>query len=234
MTLSKQSASKATLIEYGRWLQARGYQVGENPAFGGVAPVHVPGSWHYLGLAIDVNWPVASQERAKILGEALPEALRRGLACEYSRDGHVRNHDNHLHVDCGSYNRLGPQGLTHIGAASATGSADIKGSTVGDLATAVGIGTAAGILGPNGTSVVAGVGGATLGAAGSVLTGIDAVGGFFGALSQRGTWVRVLQVVGGAALVTGGVAIVGHGVIGKAATELLPVGKAAKALSAAA
>jgi phage-related protein len=46
-----------TLIALGHALQSMGFQVSENPAFGGVSPVHAKGSYHYLGRAIDVNWP---------------------------------------------------------------------------------------------------------------------------------------------------------------------------------
>lgn len=80
---------------------------------------------------------------------------------------------------------------------------------------------------------VAGVGGAALNAAGGVLSGVDAIGGFFASLGQRATWIRVLQVVGGVALVVGGVAIVGKGVIGDVATSIIPGGAAAKAVAGA-
>jgi TP901 family phage tail tape measure protein len=43
------------IVQIGRSLQRLGYEVGEHPAFGGVAGVHVPGSAHYSGRAIDVN-----------------------------------------------------------------------------------------------------------------------------------------------------------------------------------
>jgi uncharacterized membrane protein required for colicin V production len=61
------SAPSGNLVEIGRWLQGLGFQVGENPAFGGVAPVHARGSYHYQGRAIDVNWPGGgSVELAKL------------------------------------------------------------------------------------------------------------------------------------------------------------------------
>lgn len=85
----------------------------------------------------------------------------------------------------------------------------------------------------NGTGGVAAVGGVALSAAGGALTGLDAVGGFFGQLGQRSVWIRVLQVVGGAALVVGGVSIVGRGVIGEVATSVIPGGAAAKAVAGA-
>jgi hypothetical protein len=40
----------------GRYLQSLGFNVGENPKFGGVAPVHTDNSYHYKGKAIDVNY----------------------------------------------------------------------------------------------------------------------------------------------------------------------------------
>src|SRR6266498_1841474 len=45
------------IVAMGRALQARGYFVGENPAFGGVHSVHVNGSYHYppCSCAIDVS-----------------------------------------------------------------------------------------------------------------------------------------------------------------------------------
>lgn len=40
----------------GRYLQGLGFDVGENPKFGGVAPVHTDNSYHYTGHALDVNY----------------------------------------------------------------------------------------------------------------------------------------------------------------------------------
>ena len=40
----------------GRYLQSLGFNVGENPKFGGVAPVHTDNSYHYKGKALDVNY----------------------------------------------------------------------------------------------------------------------------------------------------------------------------------
>lgn len=46
------------VVRIGRALERRGFRVSENPAFGGVDPVHAPGSNHYppCSCAIDVNW----------------------------------------------------------------------------------------------------------------------------------------------------------------------------------
>jgi tape measure domain-containing protein len=54
-----------SLVALGQQLQSMGFQVGEHPAFGGVSPVHVPGSYHYQGRALDINYP-GSAEPAKL------------------------------------------------------------------------------------------------------------------------------------------------------------------------
>lgn len=41
----------------GLLLQKLGFEVAENPHFGGVHPVHTADSYHYSGRAIDFNWP---------------------------------------------------------------------------------------------------------------------------------------------------------------------------------
>ena len=49
------SASPKLVVRLGRMAQQMGLHVGENPHFGGVDPVHVKGSFHYSGRAIDVS-----------------------------------------------------------------------------------------------------------------------------------------------------------------------------------
>ena len=56
----------AGIVALGKKLQGLGWLVGEHPAFGGVHGGHSPTGYHPKGLAIDVNWPDAGQERAKI------------------------------------------------------------------------------------------------------------------------------------------------------------------------
>jgi hypothetical protein len=48
-----------SVVAVGRQLLGMGYEVGEHPAFGGVAGVHTKGSDHYINRAIDVNDDVA-------------------------------------------------------------------------------------------------------------------------------------------------------------------------------
>jgi transglycosylase-like protein with SLT domain len=49
------AAGPNTVVKLGKLAQKMGLRVGENPHFGGVSPVHVPGSYHYKGEAIDVS-----------------------------------------------------------------------------------------------------------------------------------------------------------------------------------
>jgi TP901 family phage tail tape measure protein len=56
----------ARLIAVGRMLQRQGWLVSEHPAFGGVNAHHAKNSYHYRGMALDVNWPDPGQEAAKI------------------------------------------------------------------------------------------------------------------------------------------------------------------------
>jgi hypothetical protein len=49
------AAGPKTTVRLGKLAQSMGLHVGENPHFGGVTPVHVAGSNHYRGEAIDVS-----------------------------------------------------------------------------------------------------------------------------------------------------------------------------------
>lgn len=49
------AAGPKTTIALGKLAESMGLQVGENDAFGGVHPVHVKGSNHYRGQAVDVS-----------------------------------------------------------------------------------------------------------------------------------------------------------------------------------
>lgn len=89
-----------TLTSIGRNLQAKGFLVGEHPAFGGVAPVHTEGSYHYRGRALDINWPGANE--AQMLG-ALAQSLQSsfgGRIAELFWPGYdpVGGHSGHLHL----------------------------------------------------------------------------------------------------------------------------------------
>lgn len=49
------AAGPNTIVKLGKLAQEMGLRVGENPHFGGVAPVHAKNSYHYKGEAIDVS-----------------------------------------------------------------------------------------------------------------------------------------------------------------------------------
>jgi hypothetical protein len=49
------AAGPKTIVALGKLAKKMGLSVSENPHFGGVSPVHVPGSYHYRGEAVDVS-----------------------------------------------------------------------------------------------------------------------------------------------------------------------------------
>jgi hypothetical protein len=57
------AAGPKTVVRLGKLAQQMGLHVGENPHFGGVHPVHVAGSNHYRGEAIDVSGDVAKERK---------------------------------------------------------------------------------------------------------------------------------------------------------------------------
>lgn len=88
--------SQSLLVAFGRLLQGMGFRVSEHPAFGGVSPVHVRGSKHYSGRAIDVNAGAgtSSAEQRKI-DSIVGIAARYGLRALWRVAGHF----NHAHFD---------------------------------------------------------------------------------------------------------------------------------------
>lgn len=99
---------RASLIAFGKWLRRHGARVGENPAFGGVSPVHVPGSYHYRGRAIDVNYGPGGT--SKIEKRFFDKLIKSGIA--RSRYGlrsiwRYPGHFNHAHFDTANSPDLG-------------------------------------------------------------------------------------------------------------------------------
>lgn len=82
-------------ISFGKWLQSQGYRVSENPAFGGVEPVHVKNSDHYRGHAYDVNFGPGgtSRQEADAINRILAAARAWGLRYIWQAPGHY----NHAH-----------------------------------------------------------------------------------------------------------------------------------------
>jgi hypothetical protein len=87
----------ADLIALGRRLVAGGYQVGENPLFGGVtAGAHVAGSAHYTGDALDINYDGHGQAvETSMLQKIVPMAKALGLRVIWQTTGHY----DHIHID---------------------------------------------------------------------------------------------------------------------------------------
>ena len=85
MALSKQITPTSVLDGFLAWAVSQGYHVGENPRYGTktvTRGVHAPESFHYDGLAADINFGGNGEgERAKLLA-ALDEAVRRGRSEE--------------------------------------------------------------------------------------------------------------------------------------------------------
>lgn len=91
------SLSTSDLVSLGRELQAMGFDVGENPAFGGVTPgVHAPNSYHYRGRAIDVNWPGGGATELSHL-QSVYNQLRGGPWVELLLED-IGTANQHMHV----------------------------------------------------------------------------------------------------------------------------------------
>lgn len=100
---------KGSIVEVGRMIQRMGFSVAEHPAFGGVAGVHAPGSYHYSGRALDINY--AGPNEAGALA-SLAEFLRKNLGGRIAELFHPGNdpvggHSGHMHLamDRGGYNK---------------------------------------------------------------------------------------------------------------------------------
>lgn len=83
------------IVGLGHKLQDMGYQVGEHPLFGGVHPVHTPGSWHYRAGAIDVNHDQGGEKAA--LNAIIQLARSYGMRVIWQVAGHF----DHAHFDIG-------------------------------------------------------------------------------------------------------------------------------------
>ena len=83
------------LLDFGHFLQGRGFRVSENPYFGGVTQgVHVQNSDHYKGRAIDVNFaPGTSSREQAAIDAILKYAQQYGLKSIWRQPGHF----NHAH-----------------------------------------------------------------------------------------------------------------------------------------
>lgn len=82
------------LLDFGHFLQSKGFRVSEHPAFGGVEPVHVKNSDHYSGHAFDVNYaPGTSAREQAAIDKILKYAQQYGMKYIWRAPGHF----NHAH-----------------------------------------------------------------------------------------------------------------------------------------
>lgn len=117
-----------SIVELGRYLQSKGYQVGQHPAFGGVARVHMGTSLHYAGQALDVNHDQGNEDAA--LSSLATALVKEGWGTIWHSAGHY----DHLHVDTGIYSKLGGK-LTKI--SKTNGFVDALKSGVGFIASTI-------------------------------------------------------------------------------------------------
>lgn len=88
-----------SIVNLGKMLQAQGLRVSENPAFGGVNPVH-KGRGHYEGRAIDVNVGVGSKEAYDPVNGARFDQLAAQLRqAGYTVVWRAPGHYDHMHVE---------------------------------------------------------------------------------------------------------------------------------------
>lgn len=95
-------SDRKKLVRLGLELRQRKCFVGEHPLFGGVAPVHMKGSKHNTGDALDINksWVTWGKEQASedaFFDILAPELMARGFGVIWNRGS--GDHDKHLHVE---------------------------------------------------------------------------------------------------------------------------------------
>lgn len=103
------------VVEAGRRLRGMGYAVGEHPAFGGVAPVHTQNSYHYRGLALDVNADNFPGGEGPALDKAAAWLRREYAGKILELLWRTAGHYDHLHVAIGGSGTGGTGGIAGIG-----------------------------------------------------------------------------------------------------------------------
>ena len=82
--------------QMGLLLQSLGFDIAENPHFGGVHPVHTNGSYHYSGRAIDINWPTGGSEELSKLNLIAPYIAKFGPKDPFIEDPGGSNQHGHF------------------------------------------------------------------------------------------------------------------------------------------
>jgi hypothetical protein len=97
------------VVALGRFLQEQGFDVGENNAFGGVAPVHTDGSYHYQcggRGALDVNFGPPG-DLVKPETDAVDPVIAPLRELGFRTIWRAAGHYNHLHVDIANSGPIG-------------------------------------------------------------------------------------------------------------------------------
>jgi hypothetical protein len=97
------------IVTLGRFLQEQGFDVGENNAFGGVAPVHTDGSYHYRcggRGALDVNFGPPG-DLVKPETDAVDPVIAPLRELGFRTIWRAAGHYNHLHVDVANSGPIG-------------------------------------------------------------------------------------------------------------------------------
>ena len=97
------------VVTLGRFLQEQGFSVGENNAFGGVAPVHTEGSFHYQcggHGALDVNFGPPG-DLVKPETDAVDPVIEPLNDLGFRTIWRAAGHYNHLHIDAGTGGPIG-------------------------------------------------------------------------------------------------------------------------------
>ena len=93
------SVPSGDIVGMGKWLQGQGIRVSENPAFGGVNPVH-RGRGHYEGRAIDVNAGTGVVEaNDPVWGPRFDDIAEKARAAGYTVIWRSAGHYNHMHIE---------------------------------------------------------------------------------------------------------------------------------------
>jgi hypothetical protein len=101
-TGSSGSLPSGDIVALGKSLQGQGVNVSENPAFGGVKPVH-QGRGHYEGRAIDVNGPPGMVEADDpVWGPKFDQIAANARASGYNVIWRAPGHFNHMHIEAPS------------------------------------------------------------------------------------------------------------------------------------
>ena len=101
----KDGLYQVPIVDFGKQLQGRGWNVAEHSAFGGTSDVHAPNSYHNYDEAIDITWKnndygdfdpsgkYGWQEWTRMLGERL-----QGTGPEVLHQGNDPKHSTHVHL----------------------------------------------------------------------------------------------------------------------------------------